>query len=251
MQRAFQVQGLRRPGVRICALLVALAAAAGARVPAVAGSGGTPGLDTLRHWPASHLSGRRLIWEISYRYRVPISAVLALPIYPTDIAAGEHTARAILDRFARTNRNCSWRLSGAVVIVDDRRVVNDANNFLNWRLPLVELIGPVGLFMPRLVNLIIAAPRVPHAEASSWMVPLALTRELPREDLRGETARGVLMRIMDFSGDFSSVVLFRKSKGLTRADALASLRSWRWVPLDEPPPPPPPVVRGRPVPGPG
>lgn len=161
MQRAFQVRGLRRPGARLCALLVAFAAVAGARVPAVAGSGGTPGLDTLRHWPAARLSGRRLIWEISYRYRIPVSAVLALPIYPTDIAAGEYTARAILDRFARANRNSSWRLSGAVAIVDDRRVVNDANNFL------------------------------------------------------GKTARDVLMRIMNFSGDFSSVVLFRKSKGLT------------------------------------
>lgn len=235
-------------GIGLCAALAS--AQRGARARIVAGSGRAPGLDTPRHWPTARLSGRRLMWEISYRYRVPVSAVLALPINPTDIAAGEHTARAILDQFARANRNYSWGLSGAVVVVADRRIVNDANNFLNWRLPLVELIGPVGLFMPHLVDLIVAAPRVPHGEASSWMVPLTLNRELPRQDLRGKTAGDVLMWIMNFSGDFSSVVVFRKSKGLTRAGGMQALKNWRWVPLDQPPPPPPRVVHSTRVPGP-
>lgn len=203
---------------------------------------GPAGLERRVAWKAGCLRLDFQLEAVAHAYGVPVSAVLADPVPIACMPAGRRTGAEALNLIVRECPNYRWSFEDGAVWFTRVGLGRERQNFLNWRLPEVEISGPVGTFLSRLVPLIAAAPRVPSGIVSSMFVPLELSQPLPHRVVRNVTAGAILRAVMEARPVFSSLIIFPKATKLSRADGLAGLSSWQWVPLRVSPSPPPPPL---------
>lgn len=224
--------------VRTRAALLIWAAlwAATAPIPSLAARPPAPHPDIVRAWPETDARLDVLIATAAYRYQLPISAVLRAPLPRLRIPRGSYTAAELLAILSKARPGYSWtRMRGAVWLVADS-VRGQKQNFMNWRLPRVDFQGSVESFLPQLIALATAAPKVPRTFAASYPPVPRLDTPLPGYEARDITVRAALRRVMEFRPKFYSIVIYPDSSELTRKDALAALANWRWGALAAPPP---------------
>lgn len=203
------------------------------------------GLGSVVSWQTTSMPLDKLLLLAAHRYQMPMWIVIAAPLESVTIPAGRYTGRQALVLIGAAVPQYAWGVKGRSVWFGSKRLVRDPNNFLNWRLPRVDLFGTVGRFIGYLEAIIVAAPTVPRGVAGSSTSPLELTDPLPKVTLRNTSARAVLGLILKRSPRFSSIIIFPRAHGLTRRDALVALASWRWFPLDAKPPEPLPTVKSQ------
>ena len=203
------------------------------------------GLGMAISWPTTSMPLDKVLLLAAHRYQIPMSIVIAAPLERVTVPAGRYTGRQALVLIGAAVPQYAWGVKGRSVWFGSKRLVRDPNNFLNWRLPRVDLFGTVGRFIGYLAATVAAAPTVPRGFAGSSTGPLELTDPLPEVTLRNTSARAVLGLIMKRSPRFSSLIIFPRALGLTRRDALVALAGWRWVPLEAQPPQTPPTLTGQ------
>ncbi|MGH9526023.1 MAG: hypothetical protein ACRD2F_05055, partial [Terriglobales bacterium] len=130
-----------------------------------------------------------------------------------------------------------------VLRFEDVRLVNDRQNFLNWRLRSYTIAPDVGDDALILSQLLWQWPR-PSVNAIDGLHPRIVGRPA-RLTLRGATGGAALLRLLRAAPTFYSQIIFPAHRGpLTHKQALEAVAGWRWTPLTQPPIPPPPPPCG-------
>ncbi len=200
-------------------------------------------LGTPVRWSGRYEPLDRLLRAVARRAFVPMSIVLARPLPNVALPSGLASPAAELDAVVRTHRAYRWWLDDGVLRFEDARLVNDRQNFLNWRLRSYTIAPDVGDDALILSQLLWQWPR-PSVNAIDGLHPRIVGRPA-RLTLRGATGGAALLRLLRAAPTFYSQIIFPAHRGpLTHKQALEAVAGWRWTPLTQPPIPPPPPPCG-------
>lgn len=191
-------------------------------------------------WPGGYVALDRVLRTLARRAAIPMSVVVAWPVPNVDLPRLTMTPAALLGLIVRTHPTYAWRISGGVLCFNDRRLQNDPQNFLNWRLASFTVGPDVGMDLLVLAQELHRPRRSPSAGMAIEGLRPMIAGAPKRAVLHDVSAQTVLHGLLAAAPTFFSEVAYRSGPPLTRAAAIEALERWRWVPLDEPPMPPPP-----------
>jgi len=174
----------------------------------------------------------RVLTAFAIRCRVPMLIEIAEPV-----ARGLHAEatscelQPFLNQVIGTNPNYAFDIHGRAVHVYDRTVVQEKNNFLNWKLKEFKVQKNVAEFE----NILIARLWALRSGTNSsgmlihGIYPTDLSkRSLPSRVYSNSTAREILLDVEDLDGTFLSVIVFPKRQELVTSDLDAVFASWQW-----------------------
>ena len=170
-------------------------------------------------------------------YRIPIVALLTQKSSSVELE-GVFTGREALRRGLEANPDYDWEIREGVVYLFHRKVREDPNNMLRWRIKRFTISGTVADVELRLRTNLNKIRHDVKGEGGLLvgMLSTALSaHSLPTIVMENATGEEILLKVASLDRNFYSVLTYPKEPPIQREDLDSAFLNWKWIELPQDP----------------